>query len=342
MKNLKGKLIKALAILGVCAISFNLMGCGDSGKKESSAGSEDKTYSFKLAHVNNPKHPYNLGSKKFAELVEKKTNGHVKIEVYDSGTLGNENDIIEQVQMGSIHFGLVASAPFANTVPEMYVFDLPFLFKNRAAAYKVLDGDIGKGILKKLDGQGMIGLGFWENGFRHISNNKHKVVTPADLSGLKIRTMENKIHMESFKAMGAVPTPMAWSEVFTGLQQGTIDGMENSPVIYSTNAFYEVQKYLSETGHFYSPSVFFCNKEVFNSLPEKYQKAIIEAEKEARDYERKSHEKMDNEAIKVLKEHGMEITEVDKDVWRKSCEPVYQKFRNQIGGKLIDDILNTK
>lgn len=340
----KSRAKKLMALLLTAVVCISVAGCGDSGsdKKTASSGSEDKNYTFKLAHVNNPKHPYTLGSKKFAELVNKTTNGHVTIEVYDSGTLGNENDIIEQVQMGSVQFGLVASAPFANTIPEMYVFDLPFLFTSRPVAYKVLDSEIGTNILKKLDAQGMVGLGFWENGFRDVSNSKHKVVVPEDLKGLKIRTMENKIHMASFNAMGAIATPMAWSEVFTALQQGTMDGLENSPVIYSTNAFYEVQKYLSLTGHFYSPAVFFCNKEALKSLPEKYQKAIIDSEKQARDFERKSHEQMDNDAIKVLKEHGMEVTDVDKAVWRTSCESVYKEYRDKIGGKLIDSILAVK
>ena len=337
------KRLSVLLMSALLVMSTAFTGCGGgSDSSNKSAKSEDQTYTFKLAHVNNPNHPYTLASKKFAEIVDKKTDGKVKIEVYDSGTLGNENDIIEQVQMGSIQFGLVASAPFSNTVPEMYVFDLPFLFTSRSAAYKVLDGDIGKNILKKLDNQGMVGLGFWENGFRDISNSKHEVKVPADLHGLKIRTMENKIHMASFNAMGAVATPMAWSEVFTALQQGTMDGLENSPVIYSTNAFYEVQKYLTLTGHFYSPAVFFCNKDMLNSLPEKYQKVIIDAEKEARDYERKCHEDLDNKAIQVLKDHGMTITEVDKEVWRKSVASVYEQYRDKIGGQLIDSILAVK
>jgi len=345
MKKFIAVLLSTLMVLSL------LSACGSSSSTASSAPSSssaessptstanDKVYTFKLAHVNNPDHPYTLGSKKFAELVKEATDGHVIIEVYDSGTLGNENDIIEQVQMGSIDFGLVASAPFANTVSEMYAFDLPFLFKDRPTAYEVLDGDIGQGILAKLDDQGMVGLGFWENGFRNISNNVHEVKVPSDLKGLKIRTMENEIHMAAFNTMGAIATPMAWSEVFTALQQGTMDGLENSPVIYSTNALYEVQKYLTLTGHFYSPAVFFCNKDMFESLPQEYQDAIITAEKEARDYERQCHEEMDNNAIQTLEDHGMVVTEVDKSVWKEACEPVYTQFRDKIGGDVIDAIL---
>lgn len=301
---------------------------------------DGKVYTFRLAHVNNPDHPYTLASNKFAELVSEATDGHVVIEVYDSGTLGNENDIVEQVQMGSIDFGLVASAPFANTIPEMYAFDLPFLFADRPTAYKVLDGEMGTEILAKLDAQDMVGLGFWENGFRHVSNSKREVAHPADLSGLKIRTMENEIHMASFNAMGALATPMAWSEVFTALQQGTMDGLENSPVIYSTNAFYEVQKYITLTGHFYSPAVFFCNKAMLESLPQEYQDAIREAEKEARTYERTCHEEMDNEAIQILKDNGMTVTEVDKAEWREVCQPVYDQFQDKIGADVIQAILD--
>ena len=342
---------KTLAlVLALCMITGILAGCGASKPAASAAApaasaaapaaDSGKTYTFKLAHVNNPDHPYTLASNKFAELVKEATGGHVIIEVYDNGTLGNENDIVEQVQMGSIDFGLVASAPFANTIPEMYAFDLPFLFADRPTAYKILDGEIGTDILAKLDASGMVGLGFWENGFRHVSNSKREVKVPADTNGLKIRTMENEIHMASFNAMGSIATPMAWSEVFTALQQGTMDGLENSPVIYSTNAFYEVQGYISLTGHFYSPAVFFCNKDMLQSLPKEYQDAIIAAEKEARDYERKCHEDMDNEAVQILRDNGMTVTEVDKAVWRESCQSVYDQYRDKIGGEVIDAILN--
>lgn len=337
---------KLMVIILAALMSLTLLSaCGDtSSNTESSAGSSastggnDTVYTLKCANVNNSDHPYSKASHKFADLVKTATGGHVVIEIYDNGTLGNENDIIEQVQMGSLDFGLVASAPFANTIPEMYAFDLPFLFSDRPAAYKVLDGDVGTGILAKLSDQGMIGLGFWENGFRNISNSKHEVKVPADLKGLKIRVMENEIHIASFNAMGAIATPMAWSEVFTALQQGTMDGLENSPVIYSTNAFYEVQKYMAMTGHFYSPAVFFCNKAMFDSLPQQYQDAIVCAEKESRTYERQCHEEMDKEALQTLKDHGMVITEVDKSVWRASVDSVYKQFRDKIGGGTIDAI----
>ena len=334
---------KLFALVLALAMTLSLAACGQKStpdSKDPSAPEADGTvYELKLAHVNNPDHPYTLASNKFAELVDAATDGHVKITVYDSGVLGNENDIIEQVQMGSIDFGLVASAPFANTIPEMYAFDLPFLFADRPTAYKVLDSEIGTNILSKLDASGMVGLGFWENGFREMTNSKHPINSVADCAGLKLRCMENQVHMDAFSALGMDPTPMAWSEVFTALQQGTMDGLENSPVIYSTNAFYEVQKYISLTGHFYSPAVFFCNKDMLESLPEEYQQAIIDAEKEARSYERTCHEQLDNDAIQVLKDNGMVVTEVDKAVWRESCASVYEQYRDKIGGDVIDAIL---
>lgn len=348
MKRLSIAVLVLAIVVGVFAGCSSTPG-SNSGSVASTASSaaapaastpaDDTSYTLKLAHVNNADHPYNQASLKFAELVSQGTNGKVTIDVYDSGTLGNENDIIEQVQMGSIDFGLVASAPFANTIPEMYVFDLPFLFKDRPAAYKILDSDVGTNILAKLKDQNMIGFGFWENGFRNVSNRIREVKVPSDLNGLKIRTMENEIHMASFNAMGAIATPMAWSEVFTALQQGTMDGLENSPVIYSTNALYEVQKYLSLTNHFYSPAVFFCNKDMMEKLPKEYQTVIYEAEKEARDYERQCHEDMDNAAISVLKDHGMVITETDNAVWKAACQPVYDKYKEKIGADLIDSIL---
>lgn len=331
----------ALALVVVLMLT-TLVGCGGDKAAVAPTPNEFKPVTMKLAHVNNLDHPYQLGAELFKELVEKGTNGDIKIDIFEAGTLGNERELIEQCAMGSTEFIVVASAPFANTVPEFLAFDLPFIFRDRAHAYNVLDGEIGQGILDKMDGTGIVGLNYWENGFRHMSNSVREVKTPADAKGLKIRVMENEIYLATFNALGALPTPMAWSEVFTALQQKTIDGMENSPSIYATSSLYDVQKYYSLTGHFYSPAVFGVNEEVLNGLPEEYQKVILSAADEARDYERKMHEELDIKSIEVLKEKGMIITEVDKKPFIDAVQVVYDKYSEQIGQELIDSIINTK
>ena len=156
-----------------------------------------------------------------------------------------------------------------------------FIVVDRQKAYSIMDGEVGTAILKALEDKGIKGLGFWENGFRHVSNNKKVIAHPGDLAGVKIRTMENPIHQATFKLLGATPTPMAWGEVFIALQQGTIDGQENPLIIFSTVKIYEVQKHLSLTGHFYSPSPFLMSKQVFDSFDKDIQDAILRAEKEA-------------------------------------------------------------
>ncbi len=339
----------AVLLLVVILVFTLLAGCGSGKAPASSAGGASasgeaafKPVTLKLGHVNQLDHPYTLGAQKFKQIVEEKTNNDITIDIFEGGTLGNERELIEQCSMGSTELIVVASSPFANTVPEFLVYDLPFLFRDRAHAYAVLDGDIGTGILEKMSGSGVIGLNYWENGFRHMSNSLREVKTPSDSQGLKIRVMENELYISTFNAMGALPTPMAWSEVFTALQQKTIDGMENSPTIYVTSSLYDVQKYLSLTGHFYSPAIFGINEQLFNSLPADYQQIIMEAAEEAKDYERKMHEELDDTNVEVLKEKGMVITEVDTAAFVEAVQPVYEKYAPQIGQELIDAVLAVK
>jgi tripartite ATP-independent transporter DctP family solute receptor len=297
---------------------------------------------LKFAHVNGPDHPYQITATKFAQLISERTNGKVIVETFHSGQLGNERELIEQCKLGSVDFVVTASAPWGNFMPELMVFDLPFLFRDRAHAYKVLDGPIGKPYLQKMDKQNVIGLAFWENGFRHTSNSKREVKTPADLKGLKIRLMENPVHLGTFKALGAMPTPMAWGEVFTALQQKTIDGMENSPVVYVTSNLFEVQKYLSLTGHFYSPAPFIMNKDKMNKLPKDIQAIILKTSIEMRDYERKVHLELDEKNLKVLRDKGMTITTVDPNLFREKCTALYDEYKAKLGADTINNIINTK
>jgi len=192
-----------------------------------SSWAQEKPLSLKLGHAVAPVHPYHLGAVKFSELVAQRTGGKVKIDVYPSTQLGNERDMVEGLQLGTIDLVVTSTGPVGGFVPKMFVVDLPFLFRDRDHAYKVLDGPIGRDLLSALSAKSIRGLAFWENGFRQITNNLRPIEKPTDLKGVKIRTMENKVHLAAFRAFGASPTPMAWSEVYTALQQRTIDGQEN-------------------------------------------------------------------------------------------------------------------
>ncbi len=298
---------------------------------------------LKAANQNPPSHPYNIAFEKFKKDVEEKTSGRVVIELYNSAQLGNERELIEQVGFGSVDFIVSASAPWANFIKDMMVFDLPFIFRDRPHAYAVLDGPIGQNLGSKLSQEGLIFLGFWENGFRHVSNSRNVVNTPEDMKGLKIRLMENPIHLATFARLGALPTPMAWPEVFTALQQKTIDGMENSPVIYMTANLYEVQKYLSLTGHFYSPAIFCVNEKNFKKLPADIQKIILECAEEAKHFQRKNHEDGDATYLSQLQEKGMTITQVDKKTFIEAVKPLFDEYGKKLGAQeLIQQILDTK
>lgn len=290
---------------------------------------------IRLGFSTEPNSHYGLGSAEFEKKVEEYSNGKVDVQLFASATLGNERDMIEGLSLGTLEMCLSSTGPLPNFTKEFEVFDLPFLITDKQKAYEVMDGEIGKEILSSLEPINIKALGFWENGFRHISNSKKEIVVPEDLDGIKIRTMENPIHMATFQQLKAMPTPMAFSELFTALQQGTIDGQENPLVIFNTNKFHEAQKYLSLTGHVYSPSVMMISKNTFESYPQDVQDAIIKAEQEARVWERDFCTQMDNELAATIEANGVTVTEVDKELWQKACEPIYEKYESEINPEYI-------
>src|SRR5512139_1991698 len=248
--------------------------------------SQEKQVILKLGHAVAPEHPYHLGAVRYSDLVAQRTKNKVKIDVYPSTQLGNERDMVEGLQLGTIDLVVTSTGPLGGFVPRMFVVDLPFLFRDRAHAYQVLDGPIGRELLNAFSAKGMKGLAFWENGFRQITNSVRPIEKPEDLKGIKIRTMENKVHLSAFRAFGASPTPMAWSEVYTALQQGTIDGQDNPIAIVYTSKLSEVQKYLALTGHFYSPALLLMSVKAYNSLPEDARKIVLDTATECATYER--------------------------------------------------------
>lgn len=335
------KRITAMVLVFFMALVL-LAGCGNnsssSDQQSQSTGNDSGTITIRVGHVLAPTHPYQLGLEKFAELVAEKTNGKVKVQAFHSSQLGNERDMVEGLQLGTLEMTLVSTAPLSSFTKQFEVFDLPFIFKDTQSARKVLDGSIGQGVLDSLQSQGIIGLCYFENGFRNVTNSKKPITKPEDLKGLKIRTMENPVHMASFKVMGADPTPMAFGELFTALQQGTIDGQENPLAIIETSKFYEVQKYLSMTEHFYAPAPLLISKSFYEGLDSDIQKAIKEAALEARDYERGLLDEMNQKLLDELKQKGMEVNTVDKQPFIDAVQPVYKQFENEIGKDLITQV----
>jgi len=303
---------------------------------------QDKPVVLKLGHAVAPEHPYHLGAVRFSELVAQRTNNKVKIDVYPSTQLGNERDMVEGLQLGTIDLVVTSTGPLGGFVPKMFVVDLPFLFRDREHAYKVLDGPIGRDLLDAFSAKGIKGLAFWENGFRQITNNVRPIEKPEDLKGIKIRTMENKVHLASFKAFGASPTPMAWSEVYTALQQKTIDAQENPIAIIYHQKIYEVQKYLSLTGHFYSPTPLLMSLKAFDSLPKNIQKIMLDTAIECATYERNLLRDSEVKQIAEIKAKGMQVTTPNKKPFQDAAAPVYKEFEAQFGKETIDKIIATK
>ncbi|MBP2641710.1 MAG: tripartite ATP-independent periplasmic transporter solute receptor, DctP family [Firmicutes bacterium] len=316
-----------------------MVGCGGT---QQAAKPADKPIVLKLGHSTPPTHPYNLGAEQLAKLVDQKTNGKVKIQVFHSSQLGSERELIEGLQMGTVDMTVISTAPLSGFSSKFLVLDLPFIFTSTEHAYKVLDGPIGTEILSSLNEKGIIGLAFWENGFRNITNSKLPILHPADMKGMKIRTMENPIHMASFSQIGSDPTPMAFGELFTALQQKTVDSQENPlPIIWTSN-FHEVQKYLSMTGHFYAAAPLLISKTAWDKLPADAQAALKEAATEAKKFERDQIQKMDKELVAKFKEKGVQVSEVDKKEWVEAMLPVYKQFESKIGTDIITKVQNVK
>jgi tripartite ATP-independent transporter DctP family solute receptor len=279
----------------------------------------------------------------FAKEVAARTGGRYKVETFYNGSLGGERESIEAVQLGTQELAFSSTGPVPNFVPDAKILDVPFLFRDKAHARAVLDGPIGQELLGKFDAKGFKALAWAENGFRHMTNSKRDVKAPDDLKGLKMRTMENPVHIAAYKGLGIITTPMAFPEVFTALQQGTVDGQENPlPVIMSAK-FSQVQKHLSLTGHVYSPCIFVMNKASFDKLAAADKTAFLEAAKVAVKANRDRVDQDDANGVKELRAQGMTVIEdVDKAKFVAQLAPVNAEFEKQFGKANLDKIRNYK
>lgn len=279
----------------------------------------------------------------FAKEVGKRTAGRYKIETFFNASLGSERESIESVQLGTQELTFTSTGPVPNFVPEAKILDIPFLFRDKAHARAVLDGPIGQEMLTKFDSKGFKALAWGENGMRNMTNNKRAINTPEDLKGLKIRTMENPVHVAAYKGLGIVTTPMAMQEVFTALQQGTVDGQENPLSVIMAAKLDQVQKHVSLTGHVYSPAIFLMNKAVFDKLSPADQKVFLEAAKVAVKANRARVDADDAMGVTYLRGKGMNVVEnLDKTKFVAALAPVYADFEKQFGKASMDKIRNYK
>ncbi len=287
--------------------------------------------------------PYYITSKKFAELIEEYSNGKYKVELYPSGQLGNERDMIKNLSMGTMDLGVITNAPVGSFINAFMVLDLPFIFGNREVAHKVLDGEAGQMLLDRLSQMNIKGLAFSEGGYRHMINNVRPIKEPEDTQGIKFRVMKTPIYIGLFKSLGSNAVPLPWGEVFTAVQQNVVDGLEIPiPVIYS-NKFYEVTKYLSLTGHTYSPLIVMCSNSRWNKLSSEEKDMFARAAQEAAEYERDALKGIIEDFLTKLKDKGMEINDVpDKEPFQEAVRPMYKDFEDKIGKDVLQAVLEAR
>ena len=262
----------------------------------------------KLGVVTKPGSAQNIAAEKFKELIEQRSNGNVKIQIFHSASLGNETEILQQVQMNTVQMAIITGGPFDTFDPIVRVVNYPFLFKSNEQADQILDGPLGAQILKSLESSGFKGLCFSENGFRNLTNNKRPVKSPEDVKGLKIRVMASTIHKAIWQDLGANPTPMPWP-IYTELEQGVIDGQENPLWVMEVYKFYEIQKYMTLTRHVYSFHIDVASLIWWKTLDSKTQDMIQKAMYEAAVFQRKQNRDNNAARLKFLKEKGMKVEE---------------------------------
>jgi len=300
---------------------------------------------MKLASALALDHPYMIGAQKFADLIKERTNGRIEIKLYPSGQLGKgEREMCEGVQQGAIELLVTSTGPLGGFSPSINILDFPFLFRDFAHVDLVMDGPIGRKLLNDFEKADIKGLAFWENGFRHLTNAKRQVKKAEDGKGLKIRTMENKVHLAAWKSAGLNPTPMAWSEVFTALQQNVIDGQENPiAVFYSSKLWDAGQKNFSLTAHVYSPSPFLMSKKVFNAMPKEDQELFLKTGLEVAKFQRKVNRDAEETNLQAIAKTGVTVVrDVDRENFKKAMAPVYDQFSSQFPKAEIEAIMNAK
>ena len=304
-----------------------------------------KLIKLKLATVTPLHHAYNEGAREFARRVKEASGGAIDIRVYPGGQLGKgERELLEGMQMGTIDLAVTATGPVSGFSQSMMVLDLPFLFRDYHHVDAVLDGPVGRKLLDDLEKARLKGLSFFENGFRNFTNSVRPLLKPEDFRGLKLRTMENPVHLASVRELGAQAVPMSWGEVYTSLHTNVIDGQENPVAVIHSHKLNEVQQYLSLTGHFYSPAPLTMSLHRFKSLKPEWQKLFVKTAAEVAVYERKIIRDNEQKQIRDLKAWGMDVRIVDKSIFFTAMEPVYAKFIKQYPDwePIIERIRETK
>ena len=334
-------LFKRLAFIALFVIPALLVAGCCASRGQTSLEGEAKTV-FRLASMTPMEHTYNQGAVRFAQLVRERSRGRIEIAVYPNGELAKgERELLEAIQEGSIDFYVGSTGPLSGFSPSMGILDLPFLFRDYSHADQVLDGSVGNRLLTDLEKANLKGLAFWENGFRNLTNSKRAVKTPGDARGLKIRTMENKLHLAAWKAVGVQPIPMAYGELYGALQRKEIDGQENPVAVIYTGKFNEVQRYLSLTQHVYSPALLIVSPKTWLNLGKEDQDMLIKTAREVAPYQRRLGRESEEKQIAALAAVGMTVSkDIDKAAWYRVMEAAMGDFIRSFGKDQVAAIIN--
>ncbi|NYT36430.1 DctP family TRAP transporter solute-binding subunit [Allopusillimonas soli] len=290
---------------------------------------------LKVGHISAVEHPWHQALVGMAEDVKKATNGEIVMQIYPSSQLGGEREMAQGLGLGVLEMGLFGTGALQALDKRMIIEELPYAWPKRENAYRALDGKLGDALAKVLEGHGITTLSWWESGYRHITNSVRPIEKPEDLKGIKLRVPEAEMRIDTFKILGALPTPMAFSEVFTALQQKVVDGQENPLATIYASKFYEVQDNLALTGHIWGSAVLTIATKTWNKLSEANQKIIMDAAEKWKLKEREMIAKSDDEALAKMKEAGIKVTTPDPTPFKEAVQPVWDKYENTFGSDLM-------
>lgn len=325
------KLLKTLLATAVLAASL-----------VPAAHAQERT--IKFAFQNQKDHPQAQGAQKFADLVTAKTNGRIAVRLFPGGTLGGDLQTVSALQGGTVEMTVLNAGILSAQAKEFGIYDFPFLFASPQEADAITDGPFGKKLLDKLLAKNLVGLGYWELGFRNLTNSKRPITKAEDIAGLKIRVIQSPIYIDMFNALGANAVPMPFPELYTAMEQKAVDGQENPFSTILSSKFSEVQKYLTVTRHMYNPQAVIMSKKFWDSLSPTDQKAVTEAMAEATTFQRGVSRVQANVALEDLKKAGMQVTEfpaAEVDKLRAKVKPVVEKHSDKVGAETVQEVYAT-
>ena len=301
-------------------------------------------YVIKFSHVVSPNTPKGKAADYFAKRVEELSHGKIKVEVYPNAQLCGDKVVLRKMKFNAVQMAAPSFSKFTGIVPQLALFDLPFLFKDENHLHRVLDGEVGEKLLKLVTKKGYVALGYWDNGFKQISDSKRPLIKPEDCKGLKFRVMSSKVLIEQFKALGATPVVLPFSEVYSALQQGVVDGQENTISNIYTKKFYEVQKYMTLTNHGYLGYMVVVSKAFWKKLPDNLKEVVKKAFKEATAKERIWAKELNENQLAKIKEYAKRtgkleintLTPAQRKLWEEKLRSIYPKFYSIIGKDLIE------